>query len=60
MCVYLYMCVYSQRPEANSGAGVIDICQLLGCGCWELNPSSLQEQTVYLTTEPPPQPLEEE
>jgi hypothetical protein len=38
-----------------SGAGVTDRCELL-CGCWELNPGSLREHPVLLTTEPSLQP----
>jgi hypothetical protein len=41
-CVHVYL-------------GVIDSCELL-CGCWDLNPDPLEEQSVPLTTEPSFQP----
>jgi hypothetical protein len=35
---------------------LIDNC-MLPCGCWELNPSPLEEQPVLISTEPSLQPL---
>jgi hypothetical protein len=46
------MCEGSRSP----GTGVTDSCEL-SCGCWELNPDSLEEQLVLLTTESSLQPL---
>ena len=37
------------------GTGVTDSCEL-PCGCWELNPGPLEEQSVLLTAEPSFQP----
>jgi hypothetical protein len=34
---------------------VTDSCEL-PCGCWELNPDPLEEQPVFLSTEPSLQP----
>jgi hypothetical protein len=36
--------------------GVKDSCELLPCGCWELNPGPLKKQSVLLTAEPFLQP----
>jgi hypothetical protein len=33
------------------GIGVADSCEL-PCGCWELNLGPLEEQPVFLTSEP--------
>lgn len=38
-----------------SGLGVVDSCEL-PCGCSELNPGRLEEQSVLLTAEPSLQP----
>lgn len=40
-----------QDGDESFGTGVINGYELL-CGHWELNPDSLQEQQVLLTTEP--------
>ena len=37
------------------GTGVPDSCEL-SCGCWELNLSPLEKQSVFLTSEPSLQP----
>ncbi|MGE9804779.1 hypothetical protein ACQP3L_29790, partial [Escherichia coli] len=47
----MYVCV------RVSDLGVTDSCEL-SCGCWELNPSPLEELQVLLTTEPSVQPPE--
>ena len=39
----------------SPGTGVIDSCEL-SYGCWELNPGPLEEQPVFLTSEPSLQP----
>ena len=39
-----------------SWTGATDSCEL-PCGCWELNPGPLEEQSVLLTTGPSHQPL---
>ena len=45
-------CPGSPEQSARSqGNGVIHCYELL-CGCWELSPGPLKEQTVLLTTEP--------
>jgi hypothetical protein len=48
-------CVWaSQSPEEDDGSpetGVTDSCKL-PYGSWELNPGSLEEQSVPITTEP--------
>lgn len=44
-----------QRPEKgikSLGTRVADGCKL-SCGCWEIDPSPLEEQEVLLTTETP-------
>ena len=52
LCLHVCLC----EGVGYSGAGVTDRCEL-PCGCWELNPGLLEEQSVLLTTEPPLQPL---
>lgn len=67
-CVYgccpAYMSVchacpcYPWRPEKHirfPGLGLTPGCEL-HCRCWEPNPDPLQEQSVFLTGEPSPQP----
>jgi len=50
------MHVPGQKEMTRSpGTGVTDSCEL-PCGCWELNSGPLQEQLVFLTTEPSLQP----
>ena len=39
----------------SPGTGVTDNC-VVPCGYWELNPSPLQEQSVFLTSETSLQP----
>ena len=38
-----------------SDLGITDSCKL-PCGCWELKPGPLEEQSVFLTTEPSSSP----
>lgn len=48
-----------QRTDKGIGSlepGITDGCEPR-CGCWELNPSPLQEQHAILTAEPSLQPL---
>lgn len=47
----------SEEGVGSPGTGVIEDCEL-ACGCWELNPSSLQVRHVFLTMEPSLQPRE--
>ena len=49
----MYVCV---RVSDSPGTGVTDRCEL-SCGCWELNPGPLEEQSMLLTTEPSLQPI---
>ena len=44
------------KGVGSPGTRVTNSCEL-PCGCWELNPGPLQEQQVFLTTEPSLQPL---
>lgn len=47
-----------QRPRKGiryPGTGVTKGCELL-CGCWDPYLNPLQEQQVFLTSEPTPQP----
>ena len=46
-CLHVCLCEGVRSP----GTGAIDSCESPS-GCWELNPSSLEEQSVILTTEP--------
>jgi hypothetical protein len=48
MCVQC--CGRPQEGIRSLGTGVIDGCEL-SCGCWELNPGPLKEQSVFLTAE---------
>lgn len=53
MCKYVYHAWYV-RPEKDIGSprsGVINGYEL-PCEYWKLNPCLLQEQQVFLTTEP--------
>jgi hypothetical protein len=47
----------SEEEVGSPGSGVKDKCEP-SCGCWELNPGPLEEQTVLLAAEaslqPPP------
>ena len=44
----LHVCL--RKGVRYAGTGVIDSCEL-PCGCWELNPGPLEEQSLLLTTE---------
>lgn len=48
VCTYVRLCVCMQKPEEGIGAS--------WPGCWEPNSSLLQEQQIFLTVEPSPQP----
>jgi hypothetical protein len=50
-CLQVCLC----EDIGSPAIGVTDSCEL-PCGCWELNPSSLEEQPGLLTTEPSLQP----
>ena len=41
----------ARRGHWIPGTGVTNGCEL-PCGCWELTPGPLEEQSVILTTEP--------
>jgi hypothetical protein len=43
----------ADKHMGSSGAGVNDGCEP-PCGCWELNLGPLEDQSLLLTTEPPP------
>ena len=47
--------VDSEKDIRSPGTEVTDGCEP-SCGCWELNPSPLQEHPVLLTTEKNLQP----
>ena len=49
--LHICPCEGVECPKAE----VTDGCELL-CGCWQLNPALLGEQSVLLTTEPSLQP----
>jgi hypothetical protein len=51
----LEFCLYD--VTGFPGSGVTDRWEP-PCGCWELNLGSLEQQTVFLTTEPSFQPLD--
>jgi hypothetical protein len=63
MCICMYVRVCAPCIEGQGGlrdiellaTGVIGGCETL-CGCWELNPSPVQQQQVLLTNEPFQQP----
>ena len=48
------MCI-GVKVSDSPGTGSSDSCEL-PCGCWELNPGPLEEQSVLLTAEPFLQP----
>jgi hypothetical protein len=50
---YLHICLC--EGVRSPVTGVTDSCEP-PCGYWELNPGLLDEQSVFLTTEPPLQP----
>lgn len=51
ICLYVYhmadWCPWRSEGVGPPGTGVMGGCEPL-CGCWELNPSPLQEQQVFL------------
>ena len=47
--------MYWYGSVRSSGTGVTNSCELT-CGCWQLNLDPLEEQPVFLTTEPSLQP----
>ena len=58
--IYLFLyelvcCLHVCKGVRFPGTGVSDSC-VLPRGCWQLNLSPLEEQSVLLTTEPSPQP----
>jgi hypothetical protein len=68
MCVYMYIYVYVcvcvciyihcsclQTCQKRASDPVIGGCEL-PCGSWELNSGPLEEESVFLTTEPSLQP----
>lgn len=52
-CISVHMCTwYLWRPEENISSTVQDLQMAeLPCEDWELNPSPLKKQLVFLTTE---------
>ena len=48
---FYFMCtdVLSACMSVSDDPGITDSCEL-PCGCWKSNPSSLEEQSVFLTT----------
>jgi hypothetical protein len=46
LCISVHWCSAYMRVHVS-----VDSCEL-PCGCWELNPGTLEEQPVLLTTEP--------
>jgi hypothetical protein len=50
-CLHVCLC----EDVRSIGTRVTNNCELL-CGCWELNQDPLEEQPVFLTTEPSLQP----
>ncbi|XP_050003558.1 adiponectin receptor protein 1 [Alexandromys fortis] len=53
--VYCHSEKVSRTFSKSPATGSSDSCEL-PCGCWELNPGPLEEQSVLLTTEPSLQP----
>jgi hypothetical protein len=56
MCIGIlpiYVCLFEGMGSTRTG--VSGSCELL-CGYWELNPGSVEEHPVLLTTEPSLQP----
>ena len=49
LCIWVH-CSCLQTLQKRASDLIID-----GCGCWELNSGSLEEQSVLLTAEPAPQ-----
>jgi hypothetical protein len=61
-CLLIYLCTNCvqglRRPEesiGSSGTGAIDVGES-PCGCWELNPGPLEEQSVLLSADSSLQP----
>ena len=63
LCKGCFVCMYVHEPCAqcpwraeevivSPEVGVIDSCELLCFGCWELKPNILEKQTVLLTSDP--------
>ena len=52
---FVYVHCYSAMGVKYPGTGITESCEL-PCGCWELNPGLLEEQSVLLTPEPSLQP----
>jgi hypothetical protein len=44
-------CSYLQTHQKRASDPITDGCEA-PCGCWELNPGPLEEQSVLLTTKP--------
>ena len=52
VCAHMHAyCQQKLEEHVSSETGVMDGCEP-PCGSWELNPGSLEEQPVLLTTEP--------
>jgi hypothetical protein len=49
-------CSCLQTPQKSALDPITDGCEP-PCGCWELNPEPLEEQSVFLTSEPSLQPI---
>ena len=45
-------CHFLQTHQKRASDPITDGCEP-PCGCWELNSELLEEQTLFLTTEPP-------
>ena len=56
MFIGVFTCMCVGEAVGSPGTGVTDRCEL-PCGCWELSPGPLEEQPVFLSTEPPLQLL---
>lgn len=56
-CMYVrapYACLVPEKARRKTQVpqtGVKDSCELV-CGCWQSNQSPLEEQPMFLTTEP--------
>jgi hypothetical protein len=61
ICVFLffkkeiYLFIMYTADQKRAPDLIIGGCEP-PCGCWELNSGPLEEQPVYLTSEPPLQP----
>jgi hypothetical protein len=58
VCVYIQLAVPMNAREGtgSSGTGVTNDCGSPVCRCWRLNPGPLEEQQVFLSSEPTLQP----